>query len=587
MSEERVNRFLQMIRRDLMRQAAGNQSLKEAEQLLERGNLHEAEKKLIEAAQAFETSALEYRQGKSFKKAALLMCNAGDVYSEIGNSTQAINAYSLAAEDLLHAAEEHLIWDDPAEIKRGTALAISACMIYFMVGDDNTAFLKARQFVSDHSAKIVYPDVVRLSQIPQQFEAALVNVDINSFSSAENSVATELKTALGRDAESFYRYVEKGLGMIREIFRGKIKTPNITSHIELPVDKTFSDEFTIKAILNNIGDGNAFDLAVEWHLDPELVVSAGDIKRSIEVLGPDESITLEIVAKASQELTGTKEYSVLLKGTYRDQLNTEYSLQVGPAKILLKDFRETEKLQHDRDVTDGRIGLLRTSVEQSILEQEPLSRMIDALTSTLMRVNEDISGKNLEAAKTRISIVNELIDAFDSLLGDDLMISEIKAKREKALREHGIKLLQELEESIKGTLESIESELREKILPVKQEIMDLDAKRKEVFDSISSLKSRIADINYNLELIYNGLPTASSTQDPAEAAARTKVRTALEEEREKIKKIQSYIASLLEADYLADRTVPEVPERIRVALESLEQIRRKLLDIFNQKQSSV
>ena len=569
-----------MIRRDLARQRGGNTALQEAEHLLEAGNLQAAERKLNEAAQAFIASADEYRAGKSYKRAAVLMCSAGDVYSEIGDSTHAISAYKTAADDLLSAAEEHLLWDDPAEAKRGAALAITACMVYIMVGEEATAFLKARQFSSAHASKLSFTDVVRVTQIPQQFEVALQNLDIGTFSTAERAATSELKTALGRDADSFYKYIERGLEMMREIFRSKIKIPSITSHIEIPIDLTFKDKFDVSVVISNEGDGKAFGMTTEWTVDPDLKVVSGETRQTVGDLDAGQSITLKLGLKAAQELTGVKEYSIMVKGIYRDQLNTEYSLQAGPAKIILRDFRESEKIMHDRDVSEGRIGLLRSTITGSILEHDPLERVVEGIERVLEGVAADVSAGKIGAAKAKIATVNELIDAMDALLGDESLISSVQEARKARMKDQIMNLLQDINTKIDDALQAIRTDVQGMVETSRQQLKDIEEKRAKVHGSLNEVKGALSDIEFNLEAIHKGLPDASSTSDPNEASQRTKTRTALMQEIEKIKETQAKLMEILGHEYLSARPIPETPEKVKVALDSLEKIKARITQII-------
>ncbi|MFW9964182.1 MAG: hypothetical protein ACFFCX_11495, partial [Candidatus Sifarchaeia archaeon] len=152
MSEERAKRWIEESQKDTIRQSSGSQHLRRAAEAERAGNVAAAEQEYALAAEAFLKSASEYRGGKSYRTAAINMCAAGDVYSEIGDAAKAVETYQGAAEDLLSASAEHLMWGEDAETNKGTALAMTACMMYIMIGKEAEGFYKARGFAAEHAS---------------------------------------------------------------------------------------------------------------------------------------------------------------------------------------------------------------------------------------------------------------------------------------------------------------------------------------------------------------------------------------------------------------------------------------------------
>jgi hypothetical protein len=442
MSEERAKRWIEESQRDVIRQSAGSQHLKRAAEAERSGNIATAEQEYALAGEAFLKSAGEYRGGKSYKTAAINMCAAGDVFSDLGDSTRAVETYIGAAEDLLNASTEHLMWGEDAETSKGTALAMTACMMYIMVGREADGFYKARGFVAENASKIRLPATVRLSQIPQMLESAIQSVNLESFASAENAAVTELKAALASaNSQDFSKYVDKGLDMVRELLRGKLKVPKISSQLVLPNDITFTEEFPVRVMIKNSGSGEALDLGIEWHIPEGLNLTSGERQKAVGFLPPGETLDISVVLKSAQPMVGEKEYSILVRGSYSDKLKTSYSLQAGPGSLLLRDYKVSQQLSRDADLTDGRVGLLKEAIETSELEAEPLIRIIDSMISTMKLSRSDIDEGNLDLAKARIRVVNDMTDTIDSLLGDDELMRNLSEKREAEKKEYAMKAL--------------------------------------------------------------------------------------------------------------------------------------------------
>lgn len=591
MSDEGIRRLIEEATRESLNQSfveAGQKYIAAAEALEQKGDYEGSKKLYIQAAEAYEQAAQKYRDSKSYKNAALNMCLAGDVYADIADSEKAIRAYALAAEDLYLASDEHLMWGDPGETEKGTALAVTACLIYIMIGKDDKAFQTARSFVSKNASKLQFPATIRLSQIPQMLESAIKSVNIDAFASAENAVVTELKSSLANaNAQPFIKYVEKGLGMAREIIRGQIKTPKISAHLELPVDMTFSEEFPIQVIIKNTGDGDALQLQAEWFLDDGLVLVSGDKSKSIGTLPPNEQVTLEIRAKSAKELMGSKEYQILVKGTYMDMLKTEYSLQAGPGTLLLRDFKMTEKLQHDADVTDGRIGLLKDSIASSDIESEPMLRVVSGLASSLAKAREEIGSKELDQAMARIGVINELVDLVDNLLGDDEMLKGLKTAREEAQRAFAKKIIDELHTSIVNELDKVNTKIDSEVSSALAEWDKKATELQEILNVATSVKTKLSDITAEMDAVYGQLPSASETDDPNEAARRTKIRSAVDSLRAKVSSLRDDLDKIATASVLQPGTRPETPERVKFAKDIVQSLSSEIKNLIEQKQAEL
>lgn len=489
MSDERAKRWMEESQKDAIRQSAGSQHLQRAAEAEKSGNVSTAEQEYALAADAFIKSASEYRGGKSYKKAAINMCAAGDVLSELGDAAKAVEAYEGAAEDLLSASAEHLMWGEDAETSKGTALAMTACMMYIMIGKEADGFYKARGFVAEHASKIRLPAIVRLSQIPQMLETAIQSVNLDSFASAENAAVTELKTALASaNSQDFTKYVDKGLDMVRELLRGKLKVPKLSSQLVLPNDVTFTEEFPVRVKIKNSGNGEALGLSVDWHLDEGLDLISGERSKKVNNLPPGEMLDISVVLKSAQPLVGEKEFSVLVRVSYSDKLKTGYTLQAGPGTLVLKDYKISQQLTRDADLTDGRVGLLKESIEASSLEAEPLIRIVDSLIASLKQSRSDIDESHLDLAKARIRVVNDMVDTIDSLVGDDELLRKLSEAREAEKKEFAIKKLTPAFDEVIAFLASQEKKLEPE---VQNAIADWDveaAKKRSLKATISRIK---------------------------------------------------------------------------------------------------
>ncbi len=555
MSEERAKRWIEESQRDEIRQSAGSQHLLRAADLERSGNVAAAEQEYALAADAFLKSASEYRGGKSYKKAAINMCAAGDVYSELGEAAKAVETYQGAAEDLIGASTEHLMWGDDAETSKGTALAMTACMMYIMIGKEADGFYKARGFVAEHASKIRLPATIRLSQIPQMLESAVQSVNLESFASAENAAVTELKAALASASSyEFSKYVDKGLDMVRELLRGKLKVPKLSSLLNLPNDLTFTEKFPVRVRIKNSGDGEASGLSVEWHIDEGLNLVSGERTKTVKSLPPGETLDISVVLKSAQPLVGEKEYSILVRGSYSDKLKTEYSFQAGPGTLVLRDYKVSQQLTRDADLTDGRVGLLKESIEISDLEAEPLVRIVDSMIASMKQSRLDIQDGSLDIAKSRIRLVNDMIDTIDAIVGDDELLKRIADKRLTEKKEFALK----------------------KLTPIIDEVITFVANQEKKLET--EVQNALADWDANAIKKRTLKATLTRIKDIAGALASSGADTALLED-ETMKALNDPLLIVGER--------PSSPEKVELALVMARSIRNEITQMLEKRKNEL
>lgn len=569
MSEEDIRRIVEEATKEAMKQSfteAGHKFLEAARASEQKGDYQGSENLQRQAAENFWKAANEYRSSKSYKSASLNMCLAGDVYSELADVENALRAYEQGANDLFGASAEHLMWGEDAETKKGTALAIAGSMIFLMIGKESEGFARARQFSAENASKLRFPGVVRLSQIPQMLESAINAMDLNAFADAETAAVTELKAALASaKAQEFSPYVDKGVEMVREILRGKLKVPKLASHLELPIDMTFKEDFEIKGIIENKGDGPASKVLVEWSLDEGLKVVSGELRTNIGTIPAHETRLLSVRARSAEDMMGTKEFSVLLRGTYSDDLKTEYSLQAGPGTFVLKDFKETEKLLQDVDVTEGRVSFLYPAIDTSKLESEPLQQIVATLESSLSTARNEIGRKELALAKARISTVNALVDTIDSLLGNEEIQNRILGKREAEKKEYARSILEYLKTSFADSFEINLESLKNENEVMLSQFDDKERGKKRVLDKMGEIKGKVSDTIRSIESANNSIPVASSMDDPQLAETRTKTKSLLDQLKSSIIALRYDIESVAADDALAP--VPRPMEHPQITKE--------------------
>ncbi len=591
MSDEDVRRMIEEATKESLRQSfteAGRKFIEAAEVSERKGDFDGADKLYRQAAEAYEKAADKYRTGKGFKNAAMNMCAAGDVYSELAESQKALDSYASGAEDLFAAAGEHLLWGEDAETAKGTALAMAACMILLMIGREADSFYRARTFSAENASKLRFPAIVRLSQIPQMIETSIQAMDLGGFSTAETAAVTELKAALANaNAQEFSKYVDKGLDMVREILRGKLKIPRLVPELALPNDMTFSEEFPIRVIIQNAGEGEAISLNLEWHIDEDLIVMSGEQKKSIPLLPPGESLDIAVVVKAKEGIMGVKEYSIMIKGNYSDKLKTAYTLQAGPGTLVLKDFKETEKLQQALDVTDTRLGILTSTIEDSPFEKEVLHGVVASISDSAKQARAYIEEGDIPSAKACVHVVNEMVDKIDAILGDEKLIKRVEDAKEARKRSYANVMLQSTKEEIESTLKGKQAKIDAASVEALAEWNTKAEAKKGLTVLISSTRDKTSDLIGDLEFLKGELPSAADSVDPTEGALRTKHRTMVETAVSKLSGIRAELERMRGDTTVAVGESPATPEKVELAKKLVDELILDLGAILDSKKSEI
>ncbi|MGY5881175.1 MAG: hypothetical protein RTV31_13045, partial [Candidatus Thorarchaeota archaeon] len=425
-------------------------------------------------------------------------------------------------------------------------------------------FYKARGFSAENSSKIRLPAVIRLSQIPQMLESAIQSLNLDAFAEAENAAVTELKSALASSASpEFSKYVDRGLDMVREILRGKLKVPKISSQLTIPIDLTFTEDFTIKLTVKNSGEGDATNMKLEWHIDEGLNIASGEQTKTIHTVPAGETLDVPITLRSAEALGGSREFSVVVRGTYEDKLKTEYSLQAGPAVLTLKDYKESEKLLHDCSVTEGRYGFLKASIEESEFEAEPLLRIADGLVASLKQARTDVEEGNLDSAKARLQIVNDMVDQIDALLGDDALIEKVTAAKLAEKKAYAMsKIIPTFDEAIASATKQ-ETKL-ETELPLALSEWDASAEKKKRIHSAAVIIKDIAG-QLKVKLTTPELQVLDAN----------------------ISDIQLEANKIVNDSHLIVGSRPESPDKIEMALVVARSIRNELTQMMEKKKQEL
>jgi hypothetical protein len=185
------------------------------------------------------------------------------------------------------------------------------------------------------------------------------------------------------------------------------------------------------------------------------------------------------------------------------------------------------------------------------------------LVSSLKQSRTDIGEGNLESAKARLQIVNDMVDQIDALLGDDTLIEKVTATKLAEKKAYAMsKIVPALNEAIASTTKQ-ETKL-ETELPLALSEWDAAAEKKKRIHSSAFI---IKDITGQLK----GKLTTPELQvlDPS------------------ISDIQMEANKIINDSYLVVGPRPVSPDKIEMALVVARSIRTELTQMLEKKKQEL
>ncbi|MHA2426248.1 MAG: hypothetical protein ACXAEF_15775, partial [Candidatus Thorarchaeota archaeon] len=157
------------------------------------------------------------------------------------------------------------------------------------------------------------------------------------------------------------------------------------------------------------------------------------------------------------------------------------------------------------------VGLLKEAIEVSELEAEPLVRIVDSMISTMKQSRTDIEEGDLDLAKARIRVVNDMTDTIDALLGDDALMKSLSDKREAEKKKFALDKLAPAFDTVITFVASQEKKLESEV-QIALVDWDSEALKKK---TLKATLTRIKDIAG--DLAASGADTAVLTDEAQKA----------------------------------------------------------------------
>jgi len=321
-----------------------NQAVAEALQILERirteGSPEEANQAAKHAVELLWLNSERMRDSKSLKNAASQLATAYTIaYEVLDDKEMAKKSILQAAEYLIQAANEYLIWED---VDSGTGMLTTASLLKFLVDDYDLSLIESKKATINFGRSILGAD--QMIEIPELLAQSIYKVDPSMLNKAKQWCLSLLPRV--KDAAEFMELINKSLMHVEQQLSKSIAFPDIKSIVEIPKDLVLGQEFMANFKLKNIGEGNAKDVSYSIDIPTELRI-IGTTKDSIAEMKPGDEVEKNLELTIPEAETATdQEYKIRISLSFKDIVGNMQTQTLGPFSLVagtVSKSEETEK----------------------------------------------------------------------------------------------------------------------------------------------------------------------------------------------------------------------------------------------------
>lgn len=502
---------------------------------------HEAIKNYIRASE-------ENKEKKRYRASAENLYEITKIYQHLGADEDRIAATRAAVEDLFNAAQEYFMWN---EYERGILLVATASFLLF----DIKEFDEAESQYHEYMSKIQNdPTFTRAQQVLYSVGyaiKALQDIDTEALLNAQQLIGSHLIPGLNQlKADMFIPGIEKGINMVMEEFRSKIKLPKIIPELHVSRDLVLNEpkDLTIKII--NEGEGSGLDLNLELKIPEEIEILDGNVDFQLDELKPGEEVEHKITFRC-MSATGDIEYEIKANLTFLDQLQTKQSMLIGPYSLYFREKSLSKQLGEQLDTLSEKLTKYIKELEKiKIIPQSSTELFSELISSKIQEAESNLKEEEFEVIKANISTIKALYNKVDVILSDKFL-EPIYQKREE-----------EIQEKIKAENEKLREELNEQ-------------KEKEISEKVEEAKERLKE--RLTEEFTDKIQTLKNSHSEELSMLQT------EYTKEKEKELQELMNELeekhkLEIQRIKEETKKEMEQELEKQKKKLESEKQKELE---------
>jgi len=371
------------------------------------GNAEAAREAWIDAAKLFFEWAQSQRRGSSHKQSAKSMVNAANIFARLGIDAEAAQAIDLAAQDLLLAGAEYLVWRQPL----GSAVCYSTAAILFILVSQEE---KAQRAVDEVRTRL---DALRgdsmaisLIDLPVHLKFAKNQLDSRTLNNIKTMVYSSLIPALNNAGlGEFIPYVERTITGIESFINANLQFPILEHEIKLAGEVLIDEPFDIQVLVTNSGEGAARDVELEMVPKKEVTVIRDFSKLKVSEIQPESaaSFAWRCIVKSENTLQETQEINLSARLSFTDPKNMRQTLTVGPIAFSTISPKEQDQIRVEIRAVKDNIQKTREEllVVAASAGEEIFTKTMDIFEQLLSQAEGFIEAGAVQNAKAWCSLL--------------------------------------------------------------------------------------------------------------------------------------------------------------------------------------
>jgi hypothetical protein len=427
---------------------------------------HEAIKNFIRASE-------ENKEKKQYRMSAQNLYYVVQIFKKLGVEEDWKAASQAVVDDLINAAQEYLMWN---EYDRGIILISTACFFLFAIED----FQAAEQLYLQYIEQIKNdPGFTRAQQIlyaAGHAIKAVKDLDTSSLLNAQQLVGSHLKPGLNQIVgDLFFPELDNAMDTVVKLFRSKIKLPRIIPELKVSRDLVLSEPSEIGILLENEGQGDAYNLVFRLNVPDGLEIIDGNKEITLDQL-PAQQIYEHKVVIRCLSASGEVDLELSANITFQDQLQTKQTMMIGPFDLVFREKSLSRTLEVELvELTEKNTELQRKMASVAFIPEEASKLMTDLVTNLIRESEEIIKKEEFETVNANINSIKLFHELISRITSEDFMKPILEARNEElnnkieAVKEEYKKELSfQIREEFKEELNEFEASLEQKFKEEKE-----------------------------------------------------------------------------------------------------------------------
>ncbi|HUU78904.1 MAG TPA: hypothetical protein VMX55_11200 [candidate division Zixibacteria bacterium] len=345
-----------------------------AQHFEEIGDQQKAKQAWIDAAKLFLEWATTQREGRTHKNSAKSLVHAADIFSNLGIDSEAAQAISLAAKDLVFAGDEYIVWKQP--VGAGVCYTTAAILFVLVSQEDH-----AQQVIDQVRTRI---DALRhdstanaLIDLPIQLKIAKDQLDIRLLNNVKTMIYSSLIPALTNSGLSeFTTYVERTVLAIESFISATQKFPVINYEIKMEGEVTIDNAFDIEILVTNSGEEAAYNVELELVPKKEVTLVREFSKLKVQEIFPNSAaaLALRCIVKSENVVEETQKVNLSARLSFSDAKNLRQTISISPIAFTTISPKEQDQLKVELRVVKE--NLQKTKEKLTAIASETESKII-------------------------------------------------------------------------------------------------------------------------------------------------------------------------------------------------------------------